>query len=101
MDRIRVIASFVALSLLVVWGDSWMARPSAEGKRSPAEFPTTAVFDPVVGERRTTDVTPPKVDVLGNEIQDAVGDYRVDRQGEIYERHSPDTEVKKLHSAIG
>lgn len=39
---------------------------------------------------------PPQVDVYGNEIQEAVGDYRVDPTGGMYESHSPDTEVLHL-----
>ena len=42
----------------------------------------------------------PKVDVYGNEIQEAVGDYRVDRAGGMYESHSPDTEVPRLGPKI-
>jgi len=101
MDRIRVLAWFLALSLLVAWGDTWMAQPSADATRIPAEFPATAILDQVFDEPRETDVAMPKIDVHGNEVNDAVGDYRVDRQGEIYERHSPDTEVRKLRPAVG
>jgi hypothetical protein len=32
----------------------------------------------------------------GNEVDDAVGDYRVDRRGEMYERHAPDTALLHL-----
>jgi hypothetical protein len=35
----------------------------------------------------------PRVDLYGNEIDDAVGDYRIDMRGDIYENHSPGTEV--------
>jgi hypothetical protein len=38
----------------------------------------------------------PRVDIYGNEVFEAVGDYRVDRQGDIYERHAPDTAVLRL-----
>ena len=38
----------------------------------------------------------PRVDLNGNEIDDAVGDYRVDRRGEMYERHAPDTALLHL-----
>jgi hypothetical protein len=38
----------------------------------------------------------PRVDLYGNEIDDAVGDYRQDRRGDTYEWHSPQTEVAKL-----
>jgi hypothetical protein len=41
------------------------------------------------------------IDVFGNEVDEAVGDYRVDARGDLYERHSPDTEVPKLAPPIG
>jgi hypothetical protein len=41
------------------------------------------------------------IDVFGNEVDEAVGDYRVDVRGDLYERHSPDTEVPKLPPPIG
>jgi len=41
------------------------------------------------------------VDVFGNEVDEAVCDYRVDVRGDLYERHSPDTEVPKLKPPIG
>jgi hypothetical protein len=41
------------------------------------------------------------IDVFGNTVDEAVGDYRVDVRGDLYERHSPDTEVPKLRPPIG
>jgi hypothetical protein len=40
--------------------------------------------------------TQPRLDVYGNEIDDAVTDYRIDPRGDVYERHSPETEVPRL-----
>jgi hypothetical protein len=40
----------------------------------------------------------PRVDLLGNEIEDAVADYRVDLGGDVYERHSPETALLRLGS---
>jgi hypothetical protein len=37
-----------------------------------------------------------RLDQYGNEVEPAVSDYRLDRQGELYERHSPDTLVGGL-----
>ena len=44
------------------------------------------------------DSAPPGVDFLGNEIEHAVADYRVDGGGSVYERHSPETAVLRLGS---
>lgn len=38
----------------------------------------------------------PHLDVYGNEIEDAVTDYRIDSAGDVYERHSPETQVPRL-----
>ena len=38
----------------------------------------------------------PRLDVFGNPIDEAMGDYRIDGRGDIYERHAPDTAVLKL-----
>ena len=38
----------------------------------------------------------PNVDIYGNEVERAVGGYRVDHEGELYEEHNPDTAVLKL-----
>ena len=40
----------------------------------------------------------PRVDLLGNEVEAAVADYRVDFGGDVYERHSPETAVPRLGS---
>ena len=40
--------------------------------------------------------TEPRIDLYGNEINRAVGDYRVDRRGNLYEHHAPDTAVLKV-----
>jgi hypothetical protein len=45
---------------------------------------------------REDDWAEPRVDLNGNEIDVAVSDYRVDRRGEMYERHAPDTALLHL-----
>jgi len=40
------------------------------------------------------------LDIYGNEIEDALGDYRIDPAGDVYELHSPDTEVPHLGPPI-
>ena len=37
-------------------------------------------------------------DIYGNEVDAAVGDYRIDPRGEMYELHTPDTALLKLSS---
>jgi len=38
----------------------------------------------------------PHFDLYGNQIDDAITDYRTDQSGTVYERHSPDIEVPRL-----
>ena len=50
-------------------------------------------------ESRDSEEPPaPRFDLFGNEIEEAVADYRVDQRGGIYERHAPDTAVPQLGS---
>jgi hypothetical protein len=45
---------------------------------------------------RTGASSSPKIDLYGNEVTGAVGDYRVTPLGELYEDHNPDTALLKL-----
>ena len=38
------------------------------------------------------------VDLFGNDVSDAVAEYRFDATGSLYEVHSPQTEIPKLGS---
>jgi|SRR5688572_32538780 hypothetical protein len=42
---------------------------------------------------------PDRIDLRGNPIDQAVGEYRVDPSGVTYETHSPDTSVARLGPA--
>lgn len=59
---------------------------------------TTSISIPLVEEVADSvdRYVQPQVDVYGNEIDEALGDYRVDLRGDMYERHSPDTALLKL-----
>ena len=98
----RVWALLVAAAIFVVVSTAWT-------QRSPASVvPLFAQSEPhtatVIGERReklparVDDWPEPRVDLNGNEIDDAVIDYRVDGRGELYERHAPDTALLHLSS---
>jgi hypothetical protein len=52
----------------------------------PVEQPATAIDQ----------VIPANVDIYGNEVEPAVGGYRVDLDGDLYEEHNPDTAVLEL-----
>jgi hypothetical protein len=102
--KLKVYASLGVLwlgSLLAgqaVWGhglSSPIAASSAEITAQPQWVSGEVKSTPGVEAGNSPE---PRVDLLGNEIEDAVADYRVDLGGDVYERHSPETAVPKLGS---
>jgi hypothetical protein len=96
----RVWAAALVMTIVFALSSVWM-KQSATPPLPPITIPaahTTAVTDsePRVLPTRDDDWADPRVDLNGNEIDDAVGDYRVDRRGEMYERHAPDTALLRL-----
>ena len=88
--RQRVWLALIAVAILFAAANTWT--------KQSAVWSTTSVIDNV---RRTlpardNDWADPRIDLNGNEIDDAVSDYRVDRRGEMYERHAPDTALLRL-----
>jgi hypothetical protein len=83
----------IAMATVLAGGTVWSAvvRPTASFQ---LVTPNTGLYD------LDSDQIPaePRVDVYGNEIEDAIGDYRIDPRGDVYESHSPDTEVSRLNA---
>jgi len=76
--------------------EKWTPRVSANHHVTA----TTAVSAIAIAEPDDAEqYAQPRIDVYGNEIDEAVGDYRVDPRGDMYERHSPDTALLKLTPA--
>src|SRR5215471_121038 len=97
----RVSIVVMAMSLAVALCHAWIEQSYVHAQRatvSPYFTATTSVVDVEVPtlHARADDWAEPRVDLNGNEIDAAVGDYRVDRQGEMYERHAPDTALLHL-----
>ena len=55
-------------------------------------------FAPRTNSSAGTPVRTKRVDLYGNEIEAAVGEYRIDLSGEMYEAHSPHTALPELGS---
>jgi hypothetical protein len=96
----RVWAAVLGIAVLFIVSTVW-TQPPATHRLPAVSVPaahTTAVVDntPLVLPTRDDDWAEPRVDLNGNEIDDAVSDYRVDRRGELYERHAPDTALLHL-----
>jgi hypothetical protein len=94
MITLRVWFVMITMTTVLAGGTVWSAvvRPASS---FPPVGPNTSVNDLL--DAIPTPVEP-RVDVYGNEIEDAVGDYRIDPGGDVYENHSPDTEVTRLNA---
>jgi hypothetical protein len=96
----RVWAAVLGIAMLVAVSNVWTKQSATRQKlaiTTPAAH-TTAVTDsaPHGIPTHDDDWADPRVDLNGNEIDDAVSDYRVDNRGELYERHAPDTALLHL-----
>ena len=91
MITLRVWFVMIILATVLAGGTLWSA------VRPAASFPVSESNTAILGLLRAEPAkSEPRVDLYGNEIQDAVGDYRVDPRGDTYESHAPDTEVTRL-----
>jgi hypothetical protein len=96
----RVWAAVLGITMLFAVSTMW-PQQAATRQVPVMSVPTphtTAVTDsaPRVLPTRDDDWAEPRVDLNGNEIDDAVSDYRIDPRGELYERHAPDTALLHL-----
>ena len=91
----------MAMSVAVALCHAWIEHTSVYAPPAIA-FPSAAATTSVVDNQvptfpaRSDDWAEPRVDLNGNEIDPAIGDYRVDTHGEMYERHAPDTALLHL-----
>jgi hypothetical protein len=97
MDSARLVIRAILAAMVVVGCGMWIDDTQISPPRdAPFYRPTTTVSDwagdelPPAGGRAFI------LDRYGNRIEEAVGDYRVDPRGDIFERHSPSTAVPRL-----
>ena len=90
----------IVLTILFAAASIWTQQSTARQLEAIAvpSSRSTSVIDSVTRAlpAHNDDWADPRVDLNGNEIDDAVSDYRVDRRGEMYERHAPDTALLRL-----
>jgi len=91
------IAALLTVSALAI-GEITTRRVSASPQTAHSNTAVSAFDTARLMREREATIAQPRVDRYGNEISDAVGDYRVDGHGELYENHAPDTAVLKLAS---
>lgn len=95
MTAIRVILAAIWVAILLVSRSLWMSPADARPFSPRLDIPTTAVSNPDALPSLPSGVNP-RTDLYGNQIDSAVGDYRIDIRGDIYEHHDPDTAVTAL-----
>jgi hypothetical protein len=94
MTRWRV--TFSLLSLIA--SAAWHFVSLAAWTPLPPVHPATAIIRGGAAHGVIGAIEPElgRIDVRGNVIQDAVGDYRVDVTGEAYETHAPEVVLTHL-----
>jgi hypothetical protein len=98
MGTTRVLAVAICVGAVIGGCAAWH-QTSVSAVSMPGQFDLglDAVPD-VLTDEAEFDIEPytPRLDRYGNEIETAIGDYRVDPLGDMYERHSPDTALPQL-----
>jgi hypothetical protein len=95
MKLFRIVLAAVCVAAFLAGRGTWVDA-DLPPVGSPLHGSTTSVSElgtagePFAARRGTL------VDRYGNPIDRAVVDYRIDYRGEVYERHSPHTELAKL-----
>jgi len=100
MNVERLWGAVLAMAVLAAVSNLWTKDSQTRQVHAIAQPPaaTTSVIDTKARElpTRVEEWAEPRLDLNGNEIDEAVGDYRIDRRGEMYERHAPDTALLHL-----
>lgn len=101
MAPLRTTIGVGCVVTVIVGHSLWTTSAQSFGtaRTAPHEWNTTAILEPTIDDPGL-EAEPPRVDKFGNDVEAAMGDYRVDRRGEIFERHSPNTEVPHLASPV-
>ena len=100
----RVIVGLLWLAIVVVVAGAWSAgalRAERQGQMSAPSAAPAPVKAPATQTRPSTrPVAAERLDLYGNEIEEAVGDYRIDVDGALYEQHAPQVEVARLAAPV-
>ena len=96
MRLLTIVLGVACVNAILCMSEMWTPRAIA----GPPTGSTTSVSHPVhVNRTNAEKFAEPRLDLYGNEVDDAVSDYRVDPRGDLYERHSPDTAMLILTPA--
>ena len=98
MSPVRIAVLVVALAFLA---GARSVAPITPSPPTVTTIPDSYVLAPEENDALDLDPDGSGIDVFGNEVDEAIGDYRIDVRGDLYERHSPETEVPRLRPPIG
>lgn len=101
MSALRAGIGLIWLLSLLAGRGSWQTASASPIHATSAEITDYSLMTPgkASGDQSTESDRPEsRFDLFGNEVEDALADYRIDVRGSVYERHSPDTAVQHLGS---
>lgn len=86
VNAVRLVVATIWITIVLVTRGIWTATAL------PAEYPEMLGDSSIsVGAPEANDYQRPRVDLYGNEVENAVVDYRIDDRGDLFERHAPRT----------
>jgi hypothetical protein len=98
MSSKRVVAVVICVAVAVasraMWNQVSVSAESVPGYYDMDALGNLATF--TAEPDRGVEPNATRLDRYGNEVDTAIGDYRVDAVGEMYERHSPDTALPQM-----
>lgn len=98
MVLFRVIVGTLWVSILLLGRAIWTVDPGTTATVS-IDVHREATFQGLVIEEPREYAPAARLDLYGNPVEPAIGDYRTDPHGDLYEWHAPDTEILKLDPA--
>lgn len=102
MTAIRVAIGLLWIMSLLAGRGMWNPAVTSPIAATSAEITDQFVLPTAEAGKKGLDAPDatldPRVDLFGNEVEDALADYRIDVRGSVYERHSPETAVAFLGS---
>ena len=95
MVLFRVIICTIWVSILLIGSGMWSPDMDATPNVT-IDVHQDAGFRRVHTDEHRRGTAAPRLDLYGNPVEPAVGDYRTDQRGDLYERHAPDTAILRL-----
>jgi hypothetical protein len=95
--RVGLLITILSVSAGVAGAWFRTAQPAGDAARA-ANVPEAKIDDDNGSAVRHDDASDGVVDLFGNPVSDAVAKYELDSTGDLYELHSPQTELPRLKS---